>query len=34
MVVTLMLPYVGVILVLWTLLLAAWWWLRLPWGLA
>jgi len=33
-VVSLMLPYVVIILVLWTLLLAAWHLLGLPWGLA
>ena len=33
-VVALMLPYVVIILVLWTLLLAAWHLLGLPWGLA
>jgi aminobenzoyl-glutamate transport protein len=32
-VVALMLPYVAVCLVLWTLLLAGWYLLRLPWGL-
>jgi aminobenzoyl-glutamate transport protein len=31
-VIALMLPYVVVLLVLWTLLLAVWYWLGLPWG--
>jgi aminobenzoyl-glutamate transport protein len=32
-VVSLMLPYVVIMLVLWTLLFAVWYWLGLPWGL-
>jgi aminobenzoyl-glutamate transport protein len=32
-VVALMLPYVVILLVIWTLLLAVWHLLRLPWGL-